>query len=130
MNKYKIAGLILPIILWEVFAFVTDDVFIPSIFGEVLKAGFGINILSILYNSVYTLIKTLFVFVVANILGIALAYLCSLNIALSETVDFGIDFMRSIPVVAMFPIFLIAFGDGDISKVALVTFGIFFDSIF
>jgi len=40
-----------------------------------------------------------------------------------ESVEFIIDFFRSFPATAMFPLFMLAFGLGDGSKIALVVFG-------
>jgi acyl-CoA synthetase (AMP-forming)/AMP-acid ligase II/ABC-type nitrate/sulfonate/bicarbonate transport system permease component len=40
-----------------------------------------------------------------------------------DSVEFIIDFFRSFPATAMFPLFMLAFGLGDGSKIALVVFG-------
>jgi acyl-CoA synthetase (AMP-forming)/AMP-acid ligase II/ABC-type nitrate/sulfonate/bicarbonate transport system permease component len=40
-----------------------------------------------------------------------------------DSVEFIIDFFRSFPATAMFPLFMLAFGLGDASKIALVVFG-------
>jgi acyl-CoA synthetase (AMP-forming)/AMP-acid ligase II/ABC-type nitrate/sulfonate/bicarbonate transport system permease component len=52
-------------------------------------------------------------------LGIALGYWEKIY----ESVEFIIDFFRSFPATAMFPLFMLAFGLGDASKIALVVFG-------
>jgi len=52
-------------------------------------------------------------------LGIALGYWEKVY----ESVEFIIDFFRSFPATAMFPLFMLAFGIGDGSKIALVVFG-------
>ncbi|RLB05583.1 MAG: hypothetical protein DRG50_07005, partial [Deltaproteobacteria bacterium] len=52
-------------------------------------------------------------------LGIVLGYWEKIY----ESVEFIIDFFRSFPATAMFPLFMLAFGIGDGSKIALVVFG-------
>jgi acyl-CoA synthetase (AMP-forming)/AMP-acid ligase II/ABC-type nitrate/sulfonate/bicarbonate transport system permease component len=52
-------------------------------------------------------------------LGIALGYWENIY----ESVEFIIDFFRSFPATAVFPLFMLAFGIGDGSKIALVVFG-------
>jgi acyl-CoA synthetase (AMP-forming)/AMP-acid ligase II/ABC-type nitrate/sulfonate/bicarbonate transport system permease component len=52
-------------------------------------------------------------------LGIALGYWEKIY----DSVEFIIDFFRSFPATAMFPLFMLAFGLGDASKIALVVFG-------
>jgi acyl-CoA synthetase (AMP-forming)/AMP-acid ligase II/ABC-type nitrate/sulfonate/bicarbonate transport system permease component len=52
-------------------------------------------------------------------LGIVLGYWEKIY----ESVEFIIDFFRSFPATAMFPLFMLAFGLGDGSKIALVVFG-------
>ncbi len=52
-------------------------------------------------------------------LGIVLGYWEKIY----ESVEFIIDFFRSFPATAVFPLFMLAFGLGDGSKIALVVFG-------
>jgi ABC-type nitrate/sulfonate/bicarbonate transport system permease component len=52
-------------------------------------------------------------------LGIVLGYWEKIY----DSVEFIIDFFRSFPATAMFPLFMLAFGLGDASKIALVVFG-------
>jgi ABC-type nitrate/sulfonate/bicarbonate transport system permease component len=52
-------------------------------------------------------------------LGVALGYWEDIY----ESLEFIIDFFRSFPATAVFPLFMLAFGIGDGSKIALVVFG-------
>jgi long-chain acyl-CoA synthetase len=52
-------------------------------------------------------------------LGVALGYWENIY----ESIEFIIDFFRSFPATAVFPLFMLAFGVGDGSKIALVVFG-------
>jgi NitT/TauT family transport system permease protein len=125
INIYKIIGVLLPILVWEALSTLVINIYLPSIFGVLQGTLLSIKPNIFLFNTFYTLAKTLVAFCVANIIGVTFGYLFSLNHSVAEFFDFGIDFMRSIPVVAMFPVFLIVFGENDFSKVLLVTFGIF-----
>ena len=45
---------------------------------------------------------------------------------ISAALDFPVDFFRSLPVTALFPVFLLAFGIQDASKIAMVTSAVAF----
>lgn len=45
---------------------------------------------------------------------------------ISDALDFPVDFLRSLPVTALFPVFLLAFGIQDASKIAMVATAVAF----
>jgi|SRR6185503_9476069 len=45
---------------------------------------------------------------------------------ISTALDFPVDFLRSLPVTALFPVFLLAFGIQDASKIAMVASAVAF----
>jgi len=61
-------------------------------------------------------------FIAAGI-GVPLGIMLGYWEKIYESVEFIIDFFRSFPATAMFPLFMLAFGLGDGSKIALVVFG-------
>lgn len=69
-----------------------------------------------------TLYRTLYAFLIAGVLGIPLGLLLGANERLYKSFEFLIDFFRSTPATAMFPLFLVVFGIGDFSKVAVAAF--------
>jgi acyl-CoA synthetase (AMP-forming)/AMP-acid ligase II/ABC-type nitrate/sulfonate/bicarbonate transport system permease component len=73
-----------------------------------------------LFKTFYRMMAGYFLAVAIGIpLGIVLGYWEKIY----ESVEFIIDFFRSFPATAMFPLFMLAFGIGDGSKIALVVFG-------
>jgi ABC-type nitrate/sulfonate/bicarbonate transport system permease component len=59
---------------------------------------------------------------IALVLSSAFAIPCGLFIGRSNTLErstrFTFDFLRSIPATALFPVFIIAFGTGEVSRIA------------
>jgi ABC-type nitrate/sulfonate/bicarbonate transport system permease component len=54
------------------------------------------------------------------LLGIPIGLLMGASRRIYESLEFLVDFFRSLPVTAMFPLFLLLFGMGDSSKIAMV----------
>ncbi len=62
-------------------------------------------------------------FSLAALIGIPLGIVLGYWDKVYQSVEFIIDFFRSFPATAIFPLFMLAFGLGDASKIALVVFG-------
>lgn len=62
-------------------------------------------------------------FTIAVGIGVPLGIILGYWEKVYDSVEFIIDFFRSFPATAMFPLFMLAFGLGDGSKIALVVFG-------
>jgi NitT/TauT family transport system permease protein len=69
-----------------------------------------------------TLGRTLYAFAVAASSGLPLGILIGANERVYRSLEFLIDFFRSTPATAVFPLFMIIFGLGDLSKVAVAAF--------
>lgn len=69
-----------------------------------------------------TLYRTLYAFGIAAIFGIPVGIILGASERLYRSFEFLIDFFRSTPVTAMFPLFLVIFGIGDFSKIAVAAF--------
>ena len=61
-------------------------------------------------------------FVIAALVGVPLGILLGVNASVYRATEFLIDFFRSTPATAMFPLFLLLFGLGDFSKIAVAAF--------
>ena len=79
----------------------------PSIYGHLLSTFYRM------------LVGYLLAVAIGVPLGVALGYWEDIY----ESIEFVIDFFRSFPATAVFPLFMLAFGVGDGSKIALVVFG-------
>jgi NitT/TauT family transport system permease protein len=66
-----------------------------------------------------TLYRTAFGFLIACIIGIPLGLLMGYYDRIYNSLEFVVEFFRSVPATALFPLFLLSFGIGDQSKIAL-----------
>lgn len=71
---------------------------------------------------VETLLRTLRAFVMATVFGVPLGIVIGASERIYRSVEFLVDFFRSTPATAMFPLFMIIFGLGDFSKIAVAAF--------
>jgi len=73
----------------------------------------------ILTDIVYTLYRAFFGFVIACLIGIPIGLLMGYYDRIYSSLEFVVEFFRSIPATALFPLFLLFFGIGDQSKIAI-----------
>ncbi|MBW4639259.1 MAG: ABC transporter permease [Gloeocapsa sp. UFS-A4-WI-NPMV-4B04] len=69
-----------------------------------------------------TLYRSLYAFVIAAVMGVPVGIILGSNEQIYYSCEFLIDFFRSTPATAMFPLFLIIFGIDDFSKIAVAAF--------
>jgi ABC-type nitrate/sulfonate/bicarbonate transport system permease component len=67
--------------------------------------------------------RTIYSTVIAAVIAIPLGILLGSSEKLYRSVEFLIDFFRSTPASAMFPLFLVLFGVGDRTKISVAAFG-------
>ncbi len=117
-----VSGLIL---LWyfAVWAQVVDPVLLPlptdtfralwtGLIGGQLGADFW-----------HTVVRTILATVIAAAIAIPLGIFLGASERLYRSVEFVVDFFRSTPASAMFPLFLVLFGVGDRTKISVAAFG-------
>ncbi len=66
-----------------------------------------------------TLLRVLISFAIAAILGVALGLLLGYYKALQKAMEQVVDFWRSLPGIALFPLFMLIFGISDTSRIAV-----------
>jgi NitT/TauT family transport system permease protein len=71
----------------------------------------------------YTVVRALVSYVIAAIIGTGLGLIMGHSKKVYESLDFTVDFARSIPTTALFPLFILFFGIGDLSKVVVTVWG-------
>jgi NitT/TauT family transport system permease protein len=86
-----------------------------SIWANAYSGGLGPDLLD-------TVTRTLRAFLIAAIAGIPLGIIIGSSERVYRSIEFLIDFFRSTPATAMFPLFMIIFGLGDFSKIAVAAF--------
>ncbi|WP_304308680.1 ABC transporter permease [Pseudacidovorax intermedius] len=118
-------GMALIVALWA-FAHATkavDPVLLPSP-GEALQAFWkGLSGGTLWGDFEKTIVRTLVSFAIALAVAVPLGVVLGANEKIYEGIEFAIDFFRSTPASAMFPLFLVLFGVGEKTKIAVAAFG-------
>ncbi len=124
MKKLSIIGPLILIALWMFLSFTNliDSFFLPSpfeTFYEIFVLLFTGKIIPDLFT---TFIRTIEAFLIALVLGVPLGLFLGGKEKVYRSLEFLIDFFRSTPITAIFPLFLLLFGIGDLSKIAVASF--------
>lgn len=88
-------------------------------FGSLWQSTVSGDMLSDAYA---TLRLTVTAFAIATLLGVPMGIMLGSSKRLYRSFEFVIDFFRSTPVTAMFPLFLLIFGIDDTSKISVAAF--------
>jgi NitT/TauT family transport system permease protein len=75
------------------------------------------------WDLVRTVQRTVWAILIAAVIGIPLGIVLGSSVRLYRALEFVIDFFRSTPASAMFPLFLVLFGVGDETKISVAAFG-------
>lgn len=117
----------LPLILLTMWAFLSisslvDPIFLPHPWevGQSLVEGLATGTLA--KHMLVTIVRSLLGFFLAGAIGIPLGLLVGRIKLLATATQPTIDFFRSIPATALFPLFLFFFGVGDEAKIAIVVY--------
>jgi ABC-type nitrate/sulfonate/bicarbonate transport system permease component len=70
----------------------------------------------------HTLLRVVYSVVIAIVAGVPIGIVLGARSAVYRSVEFLIDFFRSTPATALFPLFLLLFGLGDLAKIAVAAF--------
>lgn len=120
-----VVGVVGLIILWylAVWGQVVDPVLLPAptdtfraMWNGMLQGRLGFDFLK-------TVERTTLATLIAAAISIPLGILLGSSEKLYRSVEFVIDFFRSTPASAMFPLFLVLFGVGDATKISVAAFG-------
>lgn len=124
MKKYIFIGPIILIALWALVArlHLVDPFFLPDPFATIGQMATLILNGTILPDVLATLGRVAISFLIALVLGLPLGLLLGRSEKLYRSFEFIIDFFRSTPATAMFPLFLLVFGVTDKSKIAVAAF--------
>lgn len=124
MVRHTVLVPLLFIALWwiAVAAGVANALFLPSPF-EVFKTLVVLLAKNQLTMDIFvTLARTVVGFSISALIGVVFGLLLGIDQRVYSYFEFAIDFMRSIPATALFPLFILFFGVGDIAKVTVVVF--------
>jgi NitT/TauT family transport system permease protein len=120
-----VVGVVGLIVLWylAVWAQVVDPVLLPpptdtfaALWKGMLHGKLGADFIK-------TVLRTTYSTLIAAAIAIPLGILLGSAEKLYRSLEFVIDFFRSTPASAMFPLFLVLFGVGDATKISVAAFG-------
>ena len=124
MRKYTFIGPILLILIWAVAAQLQliDKFFLPDPFTAIGKLVELLGSGAIIGDLFSTLGRVVLSFIIAIAIGLPLGLWLGRSEKIYRSVEFIIDFFRSTPATALFPLFLLIFGITDKSKIAVAAF--------
>ncbi len=102
---------------------VVDPVLLPDPVDAARAVWNGMTGGSLLDDFLRTVERTTYSIIIAAVIAIPLGILLGSSERLYRSVEFVIDFFRSTPASAMFPLFLVVFGVGDETKILVASFG-------
>ncbi len=122
-----ITGIILPILLIALWHILTvtgfiDPLFLPTPESVMHTLIAGLSSGELIGHSNATLLRSIGGFMVASAVGVPIGLLIGRSKLLSQLMQPTIDFFRSVPASALFPLFLFMFGTGDTAKIAVVVY--------
>ena len=119
---YGVIGLI---VFWYVGIWVeiVDPVLLPSPAQAALAIWNGMIDGGLLTDFLRTVERTTYSILIASVVSIPLGIFLGSSERLYRSVEFIIDFFRSTPASAVFPLFLVIFGVGDETKILVASFG-------
>lgn len=102
---------------------VIDPVLLPSPVATFKAMWTGMAGGELGVDFVRTVERTIFATLIAAAIAIPLGIFLGASEKLYRSVEFVVDFFRSTPASAMFPLFLVLFGVGDKTKISVAAFG-------
>lgn len=118
-------GVVVLLIVWQLawWAKVADPVLLPSPIEMVTALWNGFASGQLTGDFLQTVWRTTLSFAIACAIGVPLGLVLGSSVPLYRSVEFIVDFFRSTPASAMFPLFLVLFGVGDKTKIYVASFG-------
>lgn len=114
---------VLIIVWWIAFAGeLVDKNLLPSPFATISETWSQAISGDLLADFTSTLFRVSYAFSISAALGVPIGIILGANEQLYRSLEFIVDFFRSMPATAMFPLFLLLFGLGDFSKIAVAAF--------
>lgn len=123
-KQYWIITVAALILICEILAFsgIVNTFFLPaphSIILELIKLSANKEIL---LDILFTLMRFIISIIFAITIGVPIGLFLGSHYRIYKSFEIIIDFFRSVPISAMFPLFLLLFGIGDSSKIATAIF--------
>jgi sulfonate transport system permease protein len=132
MKRYLIIGPIFLCLIWLLVSKLglVDAFFLPSLSDTFSRLLTLVSSGEIYTDLSATVSRVLVSFLVAAVLGIPIGIWLGRFDKVYRSVEFVVDFFRSTPATALFPLFILLFGITDTSKIAVAAFSSFLIIIF
>jgi NitT/TauT family transport system permease protein len=120
-----LVGVIGLILVWYIgyWLRIVDPVLLPPPDAAFKALWKGMTGGRLLFDFWQTVIRTFTAIAVAAVIAIPLGIVLGASERLYRSVEFVVDFFRSTPASAMFPLFLVIFGVGNATKIYVASFG-------
>jgi ABC-type nitrate/sulfonate/bicarbonate transport system permease component len=120
-----VVGVVGLLLIWTVTVWtrLVDPVLLPSPAVTFRAMWTGMTSGKLGIDFVKTVERTIAATAIAAVIAIPMGILLGSSEKLYRSVEFVIDFFRSTPASAMFPLFLVLFGVGDRTKISVAAFG-------
>ena len=118
-------GVAVLLAVWSltVWARIVDPVLLPSPVTTFRAMWIGMTSGKLGVDFLKTVERTIYSTAIAAVIAIPFGILLGSSEKVYRSVEFLIDFFRSTPASAMFPLFLVLFGVGDRTKISVAAFG-------
>lgn len=107
---------------WAASADLVSDTLLPGPFSTLGSLVENTLNGAMVNDALYTLYRTAYSFVLAAVIALPLGIMLGANTKVYRSVEFLVDFFRSTPATAVFPLFMLLFGIGDFAKVSVAAF--------
>ncbi len=123
-RPYPLIGVLALFFVWSFVSFthIVDPFFLPDPFTTTSALARLIGQGFILSDMLATLVRVFLAFGIAVAVGLPLGLLLGHSERVYRSLEFLIDFFRSTPATALFPLFLLLFGVSDTSKISVAAF--------
>jgi NitT/TauT family transport system permease protein len=120
-----LVGVAALILLWYVAVWVrlVDPVLLPTPQATLAALMKGMAGGELGYDFWRTVERTAYAIAIAAVIAIPIGVALGSDERIYRSLEFVIDFFRSTPASAMFPLFLVIFGVGDMTKILVAAFG-------
>jgi NitT/TauT family transport system permease protein len=121
--QFALGPALLTAFWWVAYAgTLVDSHLLPSPFATLADTWENVASGAMTRDFLQTLLRVAYAFAIAAGLGVPVGIVLGANEDVYRSLEFVIDFFRSTPATAMFPLFLLLFGLGEFSKVSVAAF--------
>jgi len=100
-----------------------DPILLPSPQASAKAMWTGLTTGTLMHDMIITIRRTIYAFLIAVVICVPLGLVLGSSARIYRSCEFVIDFFRSTPASALFPLFLVILGVGENTKVAVAAFG-------